>query len=110
MNILHILSMDLRLKPTIFENTCQSELEEGVLNIPFHCYVLTNLQFTLKFICPFIIREGAFLGDEVENLIVVTIVADLSPNQLSITHQGSYVWLALKKKIPLVFNFAVHLF
>ena len=64
-------------------------------------HVLTNLQFALKFVCPFVIREGAFLGDEVENLIVVIIVINVTPNQLSIPHHGTYVWPALKKEIPL---------
>ena len=73
------------------------------------CNVLTNLQFTLKFICRFIIRESAFCGNEVENSVVVTVVADVTANQLCIPYNPSYVWPALKKKIPLVFNL-VHLF
>jgi hypothetical protein len=71
---------------------------------------LTNLQFAFKFICRFIVGEGAFRGDEVENLLVFTIVVDVSSNQLSIPQHAPYVWPALKKKIPLAFNFAVHLF
>ena len=72
-------------------------------------YVLTNLQFALKFVCPFIIREGAFCSDKVENLIVVIIVISVTPNQLSIPYHAPYVWPALKKKIPLVL-YPVHLF
>jgi hypothetical protein len=41
---------------------------------------------------------------------MVTVLTDVSPNQLKIPHHGSYVWLALKKKIPLAFNLVVHLF
>jgi hypothetical protein len=42
-------------------------------------YVLTNLQFALKFGCPFVIREGASCSNEVENLIVVIIVICVTP-------------------------------
>ena len=42
--------------------------------------VLTNLQFALKFVCPFIIREGAFCTNKVENLVVVIIVINVPSN------------------------------
>ena len=71
---------------------------------------LTDLQFALKFVCPFIIDEHAFFGDEVENLLLVTVVADLSSNQLAVPYYTPHVWPALKKEIPLVLNFAVHFF
>ena len=51
-------------------------------------YVLTNLQFALKFILRFVIGECAFLGDEVEDGFVVTILTDVSPNQLRIPQQA----------------------
>ena len=73
-------------------------------------YVLTNLQFALKFIYRFIIGECAFFSNEVKNQFVVTVVANMTPNQLRIPHHDSYVWFALKKKIPLVFNLVVYLF
>jgi hypothetical protein len=72
--------------------------QEEVLSIPFPLilyYVLTNLQFVLKFVCPFIIREGALRGDEVENLIVVIIVINVTPNQLSIPYQAFHIRSAL---------------
>ena len=72
-------------------------------------YVLTYLEFALKFMCCFIIGECAFLGDEAENLIVVIIVINVTPNQLSIPYHAFHVWPALKKKIPLVL-YPVHLF
>ena len=90
----------------------KSRLQEGVLNIPFYrifCYVLTNLQFALKFICFFVIREGALLGDEVEDGFAVTVLTDVPPNQLRIPHHAPDVWPALKKKIPLA-SYLVHLF
>jgi hypothetical protein len=73
-------------------------------------YVLTNLQFAFKFIRRFIIGECAYCGDEVENLLVFTVVVDVSSNQLSIPQHGSYIWSTLKQKIPLAFNFAVHFY
>ena len=73
-------------------------------------YVLTNLQFALKFVSPFIIREGAFCSNKVENLVVVRVMADVSSNQLAVPYYTPHVWPTLKEKIPLVFNFAVHLF
>jgi len=72
-------------------------------------YVLTNLQFALKFVCPFIIRVGAFCSNKVENLIVAIIVINVTPNQLKIPHHAPYVRPSLKKKIPLV-PYPVHLF
>ena len=64
-------------------------------------YVLTNLEFALKFGCPFVIREGAFCSNKVENLIVVSLVVDISSNQLRIADHALYVWPALNQKIPL---------
>ena len=73
-------------------------------------YVLTDLQFALKFVCPFVIGEGAFLGDEVENLIVVIIVViNVTPNQLSTSYHAFHIRSALNQKIPLVL-YPVHLF
>ena len=72
--------------------------------------VLTNLQFPFEFFCPFIVSECAFLGDKMENLFVVTVVADVSSNQLSISYHAAYVWPKLKQKVPLAFNNLVHLF
>ncbi len=51
-------------------------------------YVLTNLQFALKFVCPFVIREGAFCGNKVENLIVVIVVINATSNRLSIPYHA----------------------
>ena len=64
----------------------------------------------LKFVCLFIIREGALLSNEVENLLVVRVVVDVSSNQLSISYHAAYIWPALEKKIPLAFNFVVHFY
>ena len=72
-------------------------------------YVLTNLQFALKFICPFVIREGAFCSDEVENLILVFIVINVTPKQLNIPYYASHIRFALNQKIPLVL-YPVHFF
>ena len=72
-------------------------------------YVLTNLQFALKFVCPFIIRKGAFCSDKVENLIVVIIVISVTPNQLSIPYHAFHIRSTLNQKIPLVL-YPVHLF
>jgi hypothetical protein len=41
---------------------------------------------------------------------VVTVVTDVSSNQLAVPYYTPYVWPALKKKIPLAFNLVVHLF
>jgi len=68
----------------------------------------TNLQFALKFISPFIVREGAFCGNEVENSVVVTVVADVTTDQLSLSYHASYVWPALKQKFPLA-SYFIHL-
>jgi hypothetical protein len=99
---------------TLFSETCQIEdfrKESSIFcfTLIFY-YVLTNLQFALKFVCPLVIREGDFLGDEVENLIVVIIVFNVTLNQFSIPYHAFHVWPALKKKIPLAFNLVVHLF
>jgi len=72
-------------------------------------YVLTNLQFALKFVCPFIIREGAFCSNKVENLVVVIIVINVTSNQLSIPHHAFQIRSALNQKIPLA-SYLVHLF
>jgi hypothetical protein len=66
------------------------------------------LELALEFICPFIIGECAFLGDEVENLLVVGVVADVPSNQFRISYHAADLWPALKEKIPLVLNLAVH--
>jgi hypothetical protein len=50
------------------------------------------------------------LGDEVKNLLVVTVMADVSTNQLSISYHAAYVWPALKQKVPFAFNLVAHLF
>jgi hypothetical protein len=60
--------------------------------------------------CCFIVAESAFLSNEVKHHFMVNVVADIAANQLSIPHHGTYVCSALKQKIPLAFNFAVHLF
>jgi hypothetical protein len=75
----------------------------------FH-HVLTNLEFALKFMRCFIVGECALFSNEVKNHFVDDIVADTTANQLGIPYYASYVWPALKKKVPLVFNFAVHIF
>jgi hypothetical protein len=75
-----------------------------------HRPVLPNLQFPLKFFCRFIVSECAFLGDEVENLLMFTVVVDVSSNQLSISYHTAYVWPTLKQRIPLAFNDLVHFF
>jgi len=67
------------------------------------------LELVFKFVCPFIIGEGAFYSNKVENLFPSTVVADMSPNQLSIPHYAPYLWLTLKQKFPLV-SYIVHLF
>jgi len=67
------------------------------------------LQFTFEFIRRLIIRECAFLGDEVENHLVVTVVTYITSNQSSIPYHAPDIWLALKKKIPLV-PYPVHFF
>ena len=72
-------------------------------------YVLTNLQFALKFVCSFIIREGAFCSNKVENLIVVIIVINVTPNQLSIPYHAFHIRSTLNQKIPLAL-YPVHFF
>jgi len=72
-------------------------------------YVLTNPQFALKFPCRFIVGECAFCGDEVENLFVVSVVADVSSNQLAVPYYTPHVRSTLNQKIPLV-SYAVHFF
>jgi hypothetical protein len=61
-------------------------------------YVLTNLQFALKFICPFVIREGALRNNKVEDLVVVIIVINVTPNQLSIPYHAFHIRSALLKR------------
>jgi hypothetical protein len=68
------------------------------------------LELGFEFVCPFIIREGAFYSNEVKNLLVSTVVADMSPNQLKISYYAPYLWLTLKQKFPLAFNNLFHLF
>ena len=70
---------------------------------------LSDLELAFKFVCTFIIREGALYSNKVENLFVFTVVADMSPNQLSIPHYAPYLWPTLKQKVPLTF-YRVHLF
>jgi len=76
----------------------------------FYINCLSNLELAFEFVCPFIIREGAFYSNKVENLLVSTVVADVSPNQLSISSHAPYLWLTLKQKFPLTFNNLFHLF
>ena len=71
-------------------------------------YALTNLQFVFEFIFRFIIRERTLCSNEVENLLVVTAVANVSSNQFGIPYHAPYLWSALKQKIPLAFNTLVH--
>jgi hypothetical protein len=68
------------------------------------------LELGFEFVCPFIIREGAFLGDEVKNFLVFTVVVDVPSNQLSISYYAFHIRSALNQKIPLAFNNLVHLF
>jgi hypothetical protein len=37
------------------------------------------LELGFEFVCPFIIREGAFYSNKVKNLLASTVVADVSP-------------------------------
>jgi hypothetical protein len=71
---------------------------------------LTNLQVALKFVSPFIIREGAFCSNKVENLLVVIIVINVTPNQLNILYYAFHIRSALDQKIPLALYPVVHLF
>jgi hypothetical protein len=68
------------------------------------------LELAFEFVCPFIIREGAFYSNKVENLLASTVVVDVTSNQLSISYHAAYVWPKLKQKFPLAFNNLVHLF
>jgi hypothetical protein len=68
------------------------------------------LELAFEFVYPFIIREGAFYSNKVENLLASTVVADVSPNQLIVPYHGPYLWLTLKQKFPLAFNNLFHLF
>src|SRR4030043_967495 len=68
----------------------------------FYINCLLNLELAFEFVCPFIIREGAFYSNKVENLLASTVVADMSPNQLIVPYHGPYLWLTLKQKFPLV--------
>ena len=70
---------------------------------------LSNLELAFEFVCPFIIREGAFYSNKVENLLVSAVVADMSPNQLIVPYHGPYFWLTLNQKIPLAL-YPVHFF
>jgi len=71
--------------------------------------MLTNLQFAFKFVCRFIIRERTLCSNEVENLLVVTVVVDATSNQLSIPYYAFHMRSALNQKIPLA-SYLVHLF
>jgi len=68
------------------------------------------LELAFELVCLFIIREGAFYSNKVENLLVSTVVADVSPNQLRISYHAPYLWFTLKQKFPLTFNNLFHLF
>jgi hypothetical protein len=70
---------------------------------------LSNLQFTFKFIRRFIIRKCASSGNEGKDSVLVTVVADVAANRVCIPHHASYVWPALKQKVPLT-PYLVHLF
>ena len=72
-------------------------------------HVLTNLEFTLKLIRTFIIRECAFFGNEVENHLVVTVVTYITANQLGVPYYAWYVWSTLKEEIPLA-PYLIHFF
>jgi len=79
-------------------------------SIFFYINRLSDLELGFKFVCLFIIREGAFHSNKVENLLVSTVVADMSPNQPRIPYYAPYFWLTLKQKFPLAFNNLFHLF
>ena len=95
-----------------FDKLALCGFQKGVLNIRFTLifyYVLTNLQFVLEFIRCFIIRERTLCSNEVENLLVVTVVVDVASNQLSIPYCAFHIRSALNQKIPLA-SYLVHLF
>jgi len=80
----------------------------SIKHLFFYINRLSNLELALEFVCPFVIREGAFYSNEVENLLASTVVADVSPNQLSISHNAPYLWFTLEQKFPLIFNNLFH--
>jgi hypothetical protein len=71
---------------------------------------LSNLELAFEFVCTFIIREGAFYSNKVKNFLALTVMADVSPNQLIISYYAPYLWLTLKQEFPLAFNNLFHLF
>ena len=71
---------------------------------------LSNLELAFEFVCTFIIREGAFYSNKVENLLPSTVVADVSPKQLIVPYHAPYLWLRLKQEFPLAFTNLFHLF
>ncbi len=71
--------------------------------------MLSNLQLDFEFVCALVIREGAFCSDRVANLIVVFVVINVTPNQLSIPNYAFYIRSALKQEIPLI-SYLVHFF
>ncbi len=56
-----------------------------------------------------IVGEHTLLGDEVEDHLIIGVVADISANQLGIPHHAAYIRSALKEEIPFV-SYAVHFF
>ena len=75
----------------------------------FYINCLSNLELAFEFVCPFIIREGAFYSNKVENLLASTVVADVSSNQFRIPYYAFHIRSALNQKIPLA-SYLVHLF
>ena len=55
--------------------------------------LLLNLELAFEFVCTFIIREGTFYSNKVENLLASTVVTDVSPKQLIVPHYAPYLWL-----------------
>ena len=98
----------MRHSATSLQNDAYSESSIFRFTLIFY-YVLTNLQFAFKFICRFIVGECTFCGDEVENLLVVSVVVDISSNQLRIPYHAFHIRSALNQKIPLA-SYLVHLF
>jgi hypothetical protein len=101
------LIRNIERRVEIEKNDFRKESSIFRFTLIFH-YVLTNLQFAFKFICPFIIGKGPLRGDEVENQFVFTVVVNVSSNQLRISQHAPYIWSTLKQKIPLAFNLVVH--
>jgi hypothetical protein len=76
------------------------------------CFInrLSNFELAFEFVRLFIIREGAFYSNKVENLLASTVVADGSLKQLIVPYHAPYLWLTLKQKFPLAFNNLFHSF